>query len=401
MAGESDPACNGGGNPSEGVELTSSSQSPRPAPRRSTRVRSRPKALFDPAPSARDSPPVVDRLEQISYYSPAQLGIPTDDPAGSVHVRLHPVAAMLMSLHAHLTRMEIIGYLGGTVCNPEDAPGETHIVIAEAFAARAVGDRALARSGRSAYREVEIDPESSVEVMAMIQSKGLEVVGWYHSHPDASFTVEPSRVDIENQNNYQRHIFREKPFAAAIIAPYNEELPDFNPALEFFRVHEGEYPLRLPYRVDTLASIPREVLPEYWPADGSSRRYFPLLELEQECFALIDEHKNSAKRMRLGQEWRDPYTYVDKLRGALLSISEHFGGPRIVNGVPLANHGSASTSNGQSSDERSESQVSRFLDCVQRVVDHAAKEYAASAETEEEAREARRERKKARKGRRR
>lgn len=389
------------------VEITSSpeTQVPRLPPRRSTRVRNRP-APSTAAANSPSSPAVSDRLEQIAYSSAADLGIAPTDPAAQIHVRLHPVAAMLMSVHSHLTRTEVIGYLGGTVHSPPDAPAETQILIVEAFAARAVNEKALARSGRSAYREVEIDPESSVEVMGVIQSKGLEVVGWYHSHPDASFTVEPSRVDIENQDNYQKHIFREKPFVAAIIAPYNEDLPSFSPALEFFRVYEGDLPLGIPHQLDAMGSVPTAALPQYWPKEGPSKRPYPLLELEQECFTLIDEHKISAKRMRLGQQWRESYTFIDKLRGALLTVANLCGGPDFP-GLPTPsqsnlNHaGTASTSNSPASSDQCQAEIDRFISSVQRVVDHAEIEFSLAAEAEEEEKEARRQLKKARKGRKR
>lgn len=407
MAGTGEATVQQTAQPSPVVDITSSPDLPHEQPRRSTRVRNRPPPLAA-AQNAPSSPAVSDRLEQIGYCSATDLGIDANDPDACMQVRLHPVAAMLMSVHSHLTRTEVIGYLGGTIHSPDDRPTEQHVVIVEAFAARAVTDRALARTGRSAYREVEIDPESSVEVMALIQSKGLEVVGWYHSHPDASFTVEPSRVDIENQDNYQKHIFREKPFVAAIIAPYNEDLPDYSPALEFFRVFDGEIPLRLPYVVDTMAAIPSRALPVYWPEEEPSKRRYPLLELEQECFTLIDEHKRSAKRMRLGQEWRPPYSFVDKLRFALLAIAHICGGPKppvLVDEdstvVASTDSVTASASNGQSASDQPETEVSRFLACAQRVVDHVEIEYSTAAEMEEEEREVRRQRKKARKARKR
>jgi proteasome lid subunit RPN8/RPN11 len=39
-------------------------------------------------------------------------------------------------------------------------------------------------------------PQSQVQTHALIEEAGLEIVGWYHSHPD--FGVDPSNIDIVN-----------------------------------------------------------------------------------------------------------------------------------------------------------------------------------------------------------
>jgi hypothetical protein len=66
-------------------------------------------------------------------------------------------------------------------------------------------------------------------------------VGWYHSHPH--FAAHPSIIDIHNQVT-QQHQFRrdsdDEPYIAAIVGPYDEELPGTASHLTWFHVqHEG------------------------------------------------------------------------------------------------------------------------------------------------------------------
>lgn len=46
-----------------------------------------------------------------------------------------------------------------------------------------------------------MDPASEVAARELFGQKGLDVVGWYHSHP--TFEPQPSIRDIENQTSYQ------------------------------------------------------------------------------------------------------------------------------------------------------------------------------------------------------
>lgn len=372
--------------------------SPQPV-RRSSRVRSRATAamVVDVPDSPLTSGP--RRLEQIPYSSTEELGL-QNEVVASMRVEVHPVAMMLMNVHAHLTRMEVIGYLGGAVYHPRERPGETVVIVAEAFATKALTDKDLARTGRNAYMEVEMNPESSVEVLDCIQAKGLQVVGWYHSHPDSCFTVEPSRVDIENQDNYQRLLFKERPFVAAIIAPYNEDLPDHCSALEFFSVWGGEIPLRLPYAVDTLVNVPSSVLPGYW---RESERSYPLSTVKDECRLLVDEHKESIKRVRLANEWRGGRSCVDKLRGALMELVEickAYGEMDTTKNVAMSSgeaqsglqtdddiqHANSAAHEqigaGPSTRTVESTQAESFRQCVDDVIDHAEGEYSISAERE-------------------
>jgi hypothetical protein len=75
---------------------------------------------------------------------------------------------------------------------------------------------------------VEMDPTSALEVQQTITDRNMQVVGWYHSHP--IFQPDPSIVDLENQNNYQKLFrdekFNEEPFVGAIVGENFSSLYD-------------------------------------------------------------------------------------------------------------------------------------------------------------------------------
>ncbi|GLE05930.1 hypothetical protein PINS_up015141 [Pythium insidiosum] len=107
-------------------------------------------------------------------------------------VQVHPDAVFVCDLHAHLATCEIIGFLGGRW----DEASRT-LYIQAAFPCRS-----LVIDGDDGSTDVEMDPESEIELREIIQNAKLEVVGWYHSHP--AFAPDPSIRDIENQTSYQQ-----------------------------------------------------------------------------------------------------------------------------------------------------------------------------------------------------
>lgn len=354
------------------VAITGSSK----MPRRSTRLRQPPKRLTMPGPFDRNTFSDEDkdganRLEQIDCVSPRDCGLPEGHPACRLRIIMHPIAMALISLHSHLTRTEVIGYLGGDI--RRSAGGDVDVLVAEAFPAQGIGDRALAKSGRSAFAEVEIDPESSVEVMTRMTGKNLQVVGWYHSHPDASFSVEPSRVDIENQHNYQHFIFKDAPFVAGIVAPYNEDLPDHMPDIRFFHVHEGVTPLKLPFSVGNLGS---DALQGYMYGD---HRY-PIDDFITESLSLIATYSQFPKRVRLDRDWREGIDGLLKLKHALFDI---------VHDAPAddAASSAATTNNANDNANSDSSNKKLYLDSVQLIMGHVERQWKESGQIDDERRD--------------
>ena len=106
-------------------------------------------------------------------------------------VKVCPDAAFIADLHAHLSESEIIGLLGGRYVSSERC-----IYVQAAFPCKSTS------RGDAGLTDVEMDPVSQIAAGNAIVNQGMEVVGWYHSHP--RFQPDPSITDIENQSNYQQ-----------------------------------------------------------------------------------------------------------------------------------------------------------------------------------------------------
>ena len=152
-------------------------------------------------------------------------------------VVVRPAAQLVMDTHAHLCTNEVIGYLSGAW----DAAARVVTV-----------DKAFPGRGLASGSDVEMDPVAEVELKARVESEGMRVVGWYHSHP--VFEPTPSGVDVDNQLNYQSL------FAAALDseeteASSNQKRKTVSPFVGFI---VGPYDLRLPTRVSKMTCFVAE-----------------------------------------------------------------------------------------------------------------------------------------------
>ncbi|KAL2919608.1 hypothetical protein HK105_200520 [Polyrhizophydium stewartii] len=183
----------------------------------------------------------VERAETdaLGKYDPFKL-IPLrkyeDGDARALHVNVLSNALIVMDFHSHLAHTEIIGLLGGTY----EAATRT-IAIMEVFPCNSL----------STGVQCEMDPVSEMQAREHFSGRGLDVVGWYHSHP--TFEPNPSIRDIENQVNYQTLFRRDdgsEPFVCVIVSPYDTRTPVLVSRFQFITVSEewnsrGEY--RVPY----------------------------------------------------------------------------------------------------------------------------------------------------------
>lgn len=255
-----------------------------------------------------------DEFEQLDLLDAKCLPHPG---YSDISVVMHPVALSVVAMHSHFAETEICGFLGGVTYFNND--GSQAIFVAEAFPARNKSVDALAQRGGSAFNEVEIDYASAIDVSQQIQNRKLQVVGWYHSHPKPDFSVNPSRVDIATQLNYQAHIFQEELFVGAIVAPYNEDLPDYNPEVELFRVHtfkDDDCPVRVPFTVSANAGVAESSLSSYYALIAPERR-FPITSFQIVSQDLIATYSMFPLKVPLQAAWRDVKN-IDKLRSALI-----------------------------------------------------------------------------------
>ncbi|KAG8003421.1 Histone H2A deubiquitinase MYSM1 [Nibea albiflora] len=128
--------------------------------------------------------------------------------------------------HAHVSRGEVIGLLGGTFIEEEKV------------------------------LKCEMDPVSQTQACDVLSSLGFSVVGWYHSHP--SFHPNPSVRDINTQDQFQSYFSRGgAPFIGMIVSPYdpaNRSPHSQTTCLLVKESQEPSGPQKLPYRFDFLSS---------------------------------------------------------------------------------------------------------------------------------------------------
>ena len=86
---------------------------------------------------------------------------------------MHPQVGLITDIHSHLCEAEVIGLLAGKY----DKEMRT-IFVQFPFPCTSTD-----RHGDDGSTDVELDPVAEITVRETIKELGLEVVGWYHSHP--------------------------------------------------------------------------------------------------------------------------------------------------------------------------------------------------------------------------
>jgi protein MYSM1 len=234
-----------------------------------------------------------------------------------------PSAQLVMDTHAHLCTNEVIGYLGGDW----DAKLRA-VTVRKAFPGR----------GLASGSDVEMDPVAEVELKAQVESEGMRVVGWYHSHP--VFEPTPSGVDVDNQLNYQNLFSAEleedtdETNADETNAPSEQKKKSVSPFVGFI---VGPYDLRLPTRVSKMTCfvaerrLGRGGVTEDAPFEV---RYETTTDApDDDCVdamcAVVAANKDVAGRVRINELWRHftnisnnrpdggPCTKLAKLRASL------------------------------------------------------------------------------------
>ena len=187
-------------------------------------------------PSSKPSENDSRSLSQLIKGSRLQL-----DQVQPFSIKVCPDAMLLADLQSHLSESEIIGFLGGRYIESERC-----IYVQAAFPCKST------TRNDQGFTDVEMDPVSQIIAGETIAKHGLEVVGWYHSHP--SFQPDPSVTDIHNQGNYQQlfgdhgHAVQvqetdEKqviPFVGLIVGTYDTKNPTAESVMRWFHVTPKE-----------------------------------------------------------------------------------------------------------------------------------------------------------------
>ncbi|XP_033478664.2 histone H2A deubiquitinase MYSM1 [Epinephelus lanceolatus] len=148
---------------------------------------------------------------------------------------------LIMDMHAHVSRGEVIGLLGGTFSEEERI---LKICAAEPCNSVSTG------------LQCEMDPVSQTQACDVLSSLGFSVVGWYHSHP--TFHPNPSVRDINTQDQFQSYFSRGgAPFIGMIVSPYDPANASPHSQTTCLLVKESQGPSgpqKLPFRFDFLSS---------------------------------------------------------------------------------------------------------------------------------------------------
>ncbi|XP_075300169.1 MPN domain-containing protein isoform X2 [Opisthocomus hoazin] len=199
---------------------------------------------------------------------------------------------LLLDFHSHLTRSEVVGYLGGRWDTNTQL-----LTVLRAFPCRTrLGDAEAA----GAVEE---------EICQSLLVRGLSLVGWYHSHPFGPAL--PSLHDIDAQMDYQLKLQGSgngfQPCLALICGPYYPGNPGVESKIAPFWV------MPPPEQRPNDYGIPMDVEVAYIQ-DG-----FLTNDVLQEMTLLVEFYKGAPDLVKFQELWSQDQTYLDKLKGSLAS----------------------------------------------------------------------------------
>eukprot|EP00731_Ephydatia_muelleri_P020242 Em0012g1067a len=200
---------------------------------------------------------------------------------------------LLMDFHSHMTQGEVMGYLGGTY------DSNTKVLeVLQAFPC-------VCEAHQSAKWEQEIQ--------ASMLSRGLRLVGWYHSHPASE--PRPSENDVICQQKYQETMMSGEngiPCIALITSPnLHGKLASTQTLIKGFWV--------LSFDVETVA----KVLPMELSFTTTWEQYLTQ-DVVDEMGALAARYKNRPNAMDFKAIWKDGCTLLTKLKTSLSAVQPHF-----------------------------------------------------------------------------
>lgn len=197
---------------------------------------------------------------------------------------------LLLDFHSHLTKSEVVGYLGGRW----DINSQLLTVL-------------RAYPCRSRLGDVELAATVEEEICQNLFMRGLSLVGWYHSHPFSHAL--PSLQDIDTQMDYQLKLQGTnnsfQPCLALICGPYFHGNQGMESKISPFWVMPP--PEQRPYDY----GIPMEVEVTY-VQDG-----FLTNDILHEMMLLVEFYKGAPDLVKFQETWSQEQTYLDKLKGSL------------------------------------------------------------------------------------
>ncbi|KAM9369083.1 MPN domain-containing protein [Phaethornis superciliosus] len=197
---------------------------------------------------------------------------------------------LLLDFHSHLTRSEVVGYLGGRWDTSTQL-----LTVLRAFPCRTrLGDADTAGMVEE-------------EICQSLFLRGLSLVGWYHSHPFSPAL--PSLHDIDTQMDYQLKLQGSgngfQPCLGLICGPYYHGNPGIESKISPFWV------MPPPEQRPNDYGIPMDVEVAYIQ-DG-----FLTNDVLQEMMLLVEFYKGAPDLVKFQELWSQDQTYLDKLKGSL------------------------------------------------------------------------------------
>ncbi|KAI8998234.1 hypothetical protein BC832DRAFT_595072 [Gaertneriomyces semiglobifer] len=254
---------------------------------------------------------------------------PGDGQLGSqpYQLQVERTAIAVVDLHSHLLDTEVVGLLAGTF----DAEQKL-CTIKTAFPAQ--------RKVIDADTSITVE-ESLAEALSLADSLGMQIMGWYHSHP--VFHTNPSQMDVQTQHVHQKAFggYHQdddrtqageqkdwKPFLGAICGPYHQALPSSTSDFTWFILPDASKPLprSLDYVLLGLERIKTE---------GLSRKDFnSMIDLIRSF--KIDRHDE--ERVDFTEKWKKKQLRVEKCVRSLRSWLTDFEDPSTEEIQPKASN---------------------------------------------------------------
>ncbi|XP_063311999.1 MPN domain-containing protein isoform X3 [Pelobates fuscus] len=233
------------------------------------------------------------------------------------HVAISSNSLLLLDFHSHLTKSEVVGYLGG-----QWDTNNQMLTILRAFPCR------------SRLKDTETAATTEEEICQSLFLRGLSLVGWYHSHPFSP--AQPSLQDIEAQMDYQLKLQGTEnsfqPCLGLICGPYFHGNPGIQSSI-------------CPFWVMPPAEVSNIILQGCWinmetsdltlfcPFQHRPNDYGIPMEVDvtyiednfltndilHEMIMLVDFYRVAPDLIPFQDRWNEEKTYLEKLKASLSS----------------------------------------------------------------------------------
>ncbi|KAJ8931895.1 hypothetical protein NQ314_015164 [Rhamnusium bicolor] len=150
----------------------------------------------------------VTELEKV-IHSEFFEGRPTKTPSRYLKqpytIKVHLSTLLTMDFHAHTSLTEVMGLVAGYWIPQNKILTISHYEPCLNIASSAT--------------HCDMCPISQAKAADIIHNKGLDILGWFHSHP--TFAPEPSHQDIETQQVLQQWVGHNRPCIGVILSPFS------------------------------------------------------------------------------------------------------------------------------------------------------------------------------------